>query len=59
MIKYGLPSDAEIKRIRALHKELTDPDGCVDDPEDLLNDLPDYLEMILGLHSELQATKRV
>ena len=51
-----LPTASEIRGVRDLLGKFNGNDA-IDDPEDLLNDLPYYLEMILALDHELEDTK--
>ena len=54
-IFYRLPTEEDIDEVRSVLAYLEGED--VDDPEELLDDLPMYLEMILALQQELDELK--
>jgi len=57
MRKPQLPSQDTINEYHILRDKLNDPNSCIDDSEELLNDIPTYLSFILALHYELMSTR--
>lgn len=49
----SLPTADTIAKYRKLLAQFNDPDGCIDDAEDLLQEIPTYLEFILAYHDTL------
>ena len=48
-----LPTQGTIEKYQRLLDKFDDPDGCIDDSEELLEEVPTYLEFIIALHYEL------
>jgi hypothetical protein len=44
-------------KIESLLAQFNDPDGVIDDPEELLNEIPGWLEEIVRLRDELKSAR--
>ena len=52
-----LPTEREINTVVDYLEMFNDEKGTIDDPEDILARVPDWLEIIVAMHSEIKRLK--